>query len=93
MREYFVMEYEAYAERRAILEVEGAKPLDAARDAADYAYATRFGVAATAAARGDWEPAREWCREERARFGEELARALMRDIQTAVKAEIKQKGG
>jgi hypothetical protein len=57
--------------------------------AREYAYATEFSQICTAAARGDWEPAKERCRRERAEKGEEVARALMRSYQRAVNEKLK----
>lgn len=84
------MDREAYAERRAIMEVDAPdnEPMTAAREAADYAYKTRFGVVATAAANGDWQPARAWCAEISKRFGADTGAAVMRDIEEAIKAEL-----
>jgi len=53
--------------------------------ASDYAYSTEFSRICTAAIQGDWEPAKERCRRERAEKGETLARELMRSYQRAVK--------
>lgn len=64
----WVMDREAYVERRAIMEVEGVDSLTAARDASDSGYRTRMSKAATEAANGDWEPAREWVAEIAKRF-------------------------
>lgn len=96
-RRYFITDREAYAERVAIM-LEGQGPeetfatMEPYRTAGDAAYQTRFAVVASAAANGDWEPAREWCRQERDRFGDDLARELMRDIQRTVEDEKKLKG-
>lgn len=100
------MDREAYAERRAIMEVEfdeeeeqvrrgyrRAQPqraggvLQASRVASEYAYKTRFGLVATAAANGDEKPARTWCAELAQRFGPDLAAAIERDIQDTIEAE------
>lgn len=93
----FILDEEAYQERFAImleaLEVEQPNPekwrVDAVRDAAvESGYRTPWAIAATAAARGDWEPAKELCRRERDRHGEEWARGAMRSIQEAVRAKV-----
>jgi hypothetical protein len=90
-RRIWVIDREACEERRAIIEVEGNSGdlMSPAREAADYAYKTRFGIVATAAANGDWEPARAWCAEIEKRFGSGAAIGLMRDIREAIEAEIK----
>jgi len=82
----WVMDREAYAERRAILELNGASGLDASRDAADYAYHTRLSVVATAAVNGDWEPAREWCSQAAERFGQDIADQLIEEIDSSIEA-------
>jgi hypothetical protein len=87
-RFYWVMEREAYAERRAIMEVEGMDPINASRVASDYAYNTRLGKAATAAANGNWEPAREWCAEIAARYGQDTADELIREIDQISQASL-----
>lgn len=74
------MEREAYVERRAILEFEGVDPLTASRDASDYAYRTRLSAVATAMANGDPEPARKWVTEIAARWGQDTADELVREI-------------
>lgn len=77
---------EAYEERRAIVEVEGADALTASREASEYAYHTRLGRVATSAANGNWEPAREWCTEIAARFGQDVADELIREIDQNIEA-------
>jgi hypothetical protein len=57
--------------------------------AREYAYATEFSQICTAAVRGDWEPAKERYRRERAEKGEEIARALMRSYQRAVNEKLR----
>ena len=57
---------------------------EAAGYASEAAYKTPLAVVATAAIRGDWGPAKELCRGERERHGEEHAKGLMRAIQEAV---------
>lgn len=79
------MDREAYIERRAIMEVEGVDGLAASREASDYAYHTRLGRAATAAANGNWEPAREWCAEIAQRFGQNVADELVQEIDDNIK--------
>ena len=76
----WVIEREAYAERRAIMELDGIDPLTASRDASDYAYRTRLSRVATAMANGDPEPAREWVAETAARWGQDTADELVREI-------------
>ena len=57
----------------------------ACRDQASiFAYKTEFSRICTAAIRGDWEPAKERCRQERAANGERIAQDLMRSYQRAV---------
>jgi cobalamin biosynthesis Mg chelatase CobN len=80
------MDREAYVERRAIMEVEGVDGLTASREASDYAYHTRLGRVATAAANGNWEPAREWCAELAERYGQEAADDLVSDIEANIEA-------
>jgi hypothetical protein len=90
----FVMDREAYESKIKELE-ERAKSsgrpasfddMAEIRDIArQHAYDTEFSIICTAAIRGDWEPAKERCRKERAEKGEETARALMRSYQRAVK--------
>jgi hypothetical protein len=58
----WVMDREAYLERRAVMEVEGVNGLEASRVSSDYAYRSRMGVVLTAAANDDWEPAHAWWR-------------------------------
>ncbi len=84
----WVMDREAYLERRAIMEVEGVEPLPASREAADAAYATRMSQVCTAAANGDWTLARIWCRELASRFGRELARATWEDVKENLRIEL-----
>lgn len=88
MFKQWVMDREAYDERRAIMEVEGVKSLDASREAADAAFATRMGIACTAAANGDWTAARVWCRELANRFGYEMARATWDDLKENLRNEL-----
>ena len=71
------------------MEVEGADGLTAARQAADCAYKTKFGVAATAAANGDWKPAHELCAQIAQGFGADMAADVMRDIKETIEAELK----
>lgn len=81
----YVIDHTFYAEKlRTLLHagVEHRRAIDAATDAA---YKTPFSLAATAAIRGDWEPAKDLCRTERAQNGETTARELMRSIQAAVR--------
>lgn len=80
MARVYVMERDAYIERRAIMEVEGVDGLTASREASEYAYHTRLGRVATAAANGDWESAREWCAELAERYGQDAADNLISDI-------------
>jgi hypothetical protein len=88
MGQKWVMDRDAYQERRAIMEVEGADGLTASREASDCAYATRMGVVCTAGANRDWAPARAWCREIAARFGIDMAHALMKDINAMIETEL-----
>jgi hypothetical protein len=74
------MDREACSERRAIMEVEGADALTASRVASECAYHTKLGRVATAAANGDWEPAREWCAQVAKRYGQDVADDLIREI-------------
>jgi hypothetical protein len=72
MKRQWVMDREAYNERRAIMEVNKASDatcLDIARHASDVAYKTRFGQVCTDAANGDWTAAEAWMKEIRGRFG------------------------
>lgn len=89
MGQKWVMDREAYQERRAIMEVEGADGLTASREASDCAYATRMGVVCTAGANRDWAPARAWVREIAARFGYATARAVIKDIRVTIETELK----
>ena len=82
------MEREAYAERRAIMEVEGMDAVNASRAASEYAYNTRLGKAATAAANGNWEPARKWCAEIAARYGQDAADVLIREIDQNIEVSL-----
>lgn len=88
-RVYWVMETEAYVERRAIMEIEGVNPMDASRAAADYAYHTRMGKVATAASNGDWEAARAWCAEVATRYGQEVADDLVGEIDENIEVALK----
>lgn len=87
-RVYWVMEREAYVERRAIMEVEGTDSLEASRVASEHAYHTRLGRAATAAANGDWELAREWCAQIAERYGQHVADDLVREIDDNIEASL-----
>lgn len=79
------MDPECYRERRCIMEIDGeAEPLLASREASDAAYRTRMSRVGTAAANGDWEPARQWCAEVAARFGQDMADGLIGDIDAAI---------
>jgi hypothetical protein len=62
------------------MEAEGVDALTASRVASEYAYRTRLGRVTTAAANGDWEPAREWCAEVARRYGQDVADDLIREI-------------
>jgi hypothetical protein len=80
----------AYHERAALLE-EAAEadgiPIDSMqvhRQAAGMADKLPFSVAATAAANGNWEPAKDLCRAERAKRGQANAMVLWEAIQEAV---------
>jgi hypothetical protein len=86
----FVIDGAAYKERLKALLREGVAHTRAVDVATDHAYKTPFSLAATAAIRGDWEPARTLCREKRSEHGEAKARELMRSIQAAAreKAEM-----
>jgi hypothetical protein len=88
-RHFWVMDRPAYNERRAIMEVEGCDGLTASREASDCAYKTRFGRVCTAAANGDWEPAREWYTEVLTRFGRHEADELIADIDANIECELK----
>lgn len=97
-----MLDREAYDERMAImmeaLMAEHSSPTQqqlsmVASDASESAYKTPFAVAATAAARGNWEPAKELCRGERARRGEVAGRELMRTIQEAVREKMTDRQG
>jgi hypothetical protein len=88
------MDREAYDERLAIMQVEageGDNLMHLRQVAADAAYHTRFALAATEGANGNWDAAKEWCCELRERFGDQMARDLMRDLQQAVKDEMKRR--
>lgn len=87
MRDPWVMDDEAYKERRAIIEVECPElSVDwASRLASEDAYRTPLSVAMTQAARGNWEPAKELCRRARERFGEGLAMEVWREIRGKVR--------
>lgn len=85
----WIMDREAYNERRAIMEIENCGALTASRAASDYAYNTRFGKVATEASNGNWEPAGEWCAEIAERFGKKAADQLIGDIDDAIEAEVK----
>ncbi len=87
-RVHWIMDREAYLERRAIMEVEGVDPLTASRAATDYAYQTRLGKAATAMANGDRKLAEEWRAEIAGRFGQDVGDELMRDIEQLVETEL-----
>lgn len=76
----WVIDREAYVERRAIMEIEGVDSLTASREASDYGYGTRLSKVATQAANGDWEPARAWVAETAKRFGQEVADELVEEI-------------
>jgi hypothetical protein len=95
MQQLFIIDRETFEERLAIVlaECEPAKIdyMDAFRLASQAAYSTRLSRVASAAAMGDWEPAKEWCRQERARLGEPTARELMRSIQKVVRDEMEWK--
>lgn len=84
------MEREAYVERRAIMEIDGGVDgLTASREASEYAYHTRFGKVATAAANGNWEAARAWCAELAERYGQEAADNLISDIDGNIELELR----
>jgi hypothetical protein len=85
----WVLDREAYAERRAIMEYEGVDALTASRAASEYAYHTRFGEVATAMANGDPEPARAWAAETAQRFGQDAADELIRDLDENIETELK----
>lgn len=77
----WVMEREAYVERRAIMEIDGKEaPVEASRVASEYAYHTTLGKVATAMANGDPEPARKWVAEIAARWGQGFADELVEEI-------------
>ena len=82
------MDREAYAERRAIMEVEGIDSLTASRVASECGYYSRLGRVATAMANGDQEPAEAWRAEIATRFGHDAGDELIRDIEQLVKAEL-----
>lgn len=93
----WVLDREAYHERMAImmeaLMAEHPSPTQhqlsmVTSEASESAHKTPFAVAATAAARGDWEPAKALCRGERSRRGESAGRELMRAIQDAVREKM-----
>jgi hypothetical protein len=82
----FVLDDEAYKERCAIMICESDGTMsetDICGFAAEMAYKTPFSIAATAAIRGDWEPAKALCRRQPVDYG----RGLMRAIQDAVEAK------
>jgi hypothetical protein len=88
-----VIDGAAYKERLEALLREGTPRMPAVDIATDHAYKTPFSLAATAAIRGDWEPAKKLCREERLEHGEIKARALMRSIQAAVREKTEMWSG
>ncbi len=83
-----VIDRDAFAERYAILAVEGMDETQAMQLASLSGYNTAFSLAATAAANGDWEPAKELCRRERSVHGQDWAMELWREIERVVKEEI-----
>jgi hypothetical protein len=89
IRRYWVLDRDAYNERRFIMEVEGVDGLTASREASAVGYATRFGRAATWAANDRWRLARKWCEKIATRFGPETAAAVMRDIEDTIEQELK----
>jgi hypothetical protein len=85
----WVMEWEAYIERRAIMEIDGNEPpLSAGREASAYVYHTRLGMVATGLANGDPEPARKWVAETAARWGQDTADELVRDIDRNIETSL-----
>lgn len=92
MPRYTVIDREAYHERAAILE--DAAEADGTLETMGHGWCYQraaaeigklpFSVAATAAANGDWEPAKALCRGERAKNGQQMAMELWRAIQEAV---------
>lgn len=80
----YVLDREAYFERMAIMMESDIDAMEASRMATDSAYQTPLALSATAAIRGDWEPAKNLCRVERDKHGEARGRELMRSIQDAI---------
>jgi hypothetical protein len=85
----WVMEWEAFIERRAIMEIDrNEPPISAAREASAFAYHTRLGMVATELANGDPESARKWVAEIDARWGQETADELDRDIDRNIETSL-----
>lgn len=86
----WVMEREAYVERRAIMEIDGAEaPVESSRVASEYAYHTTLGKVATAMANGDPEPARKWVAATAARWGQRVADELVDEIDLNIETALK----
>jgi hypothetical protein len=84
----WVIDREAYTERRAIMEVEGVESLEASRVASVCGYRTQLSEVATEAANGDWEPAREWIAETALRYGQSTADELVSEIDANIEAAM-----
>ena len=92
MKRYWVMDREAYCERRAIMEVNKdpeVSYLDISRGASDIAYKTRFGRVCTDAANDDWTAAETWMKEIRERFGVQAATDVLTDIWATIEEELR----
>lgn len=85
----WVMDREAYLERRAIMEVDGEmSSLEASREASEYAYHSPLGMVATEAANGNWEPARAWVAKIAARYGQNASDGLVSEIDANIEATM-----
>lgn len=77
----WILDREAFNERAAIMIEDGGLPIyEAHSAAADLSYRTPLALAATEAARGDWEPAKALCRKQPEGYGRDLMRAIQEAV-------------
>lgn len=82
----YITDREAFHERMAIMLEDGSTHVTTVSSTAtECGYQTVYGRVATAAANGDWQPAKDYCRREAHILGEEGAKDLMRQIQADIR--------